>query len=106
MATAPLLMLIVAALPRAEAVPVPAELAAPAALVRCALVLQERDSVDHQQRASAPSFAVVPARSAKRPAREPLVQALALAPAAPGLAPALAPRTEPGAARGPPALRV
>ena len=113
MATAPLLMLIVAALPRAEAAPVPAsELTAPAAVVVRAAVLHRfsqrlsQPGARDDEQARAPVLAIAPAGETKRPAREPLVQALVLLPSWRGVAPALAPRTEPGDARGPPASRV
>ena len=103
MATAPLLLLIVAALPRADAVPVAPAIAAPVArvvvvLASLAAALEDEDGA----RSHASPLALAPARASKRPARAPLVQALPIA-LRTRATPSLAPRVEPRASCGPPA---
>jgi hypothetical protein len=98
-ATAPFLLLIVAALPRAEAVPVASvthEARAPIATVVARVAVDDDDTKAAQLAvAAAPTIA-------KRPAREPLFAALPTAPLEVESPPVLTPRVEPGEPRGPP----
>lgn len=101
MATAPFLLLIVAAVPRADAAPAivqPHEARAPIAAVVARPVVVEDEATQRAQLA----VAVAPQLS-KRPVREPLIAALPTAPLEVETPPLLAPRVEPAQPRGPPA---
>lgn len=100
MATAPFLLLIVAALPRVEAAPIATithEARAPIATVAARVAVCETDDDKCAQ------LALVPAPVAKKPARPKLIAALPTPPLFVEVPPVLAPRVEPGEPRGPPA---
>ncbi len=110
MATAPFLLLIVAALPRAEAAPIAstvthearAPVATPIATPIATVVVRTVAVEDEHARGA--QLAIAPAPTvAKRPAKEPLIAALPTAPLEVESPPVLAPRVEPGEPRGPPA---
>ena len=106
MATAPFLLLIVAALPRAEAAPIAStvthEARAPVATPIATVVVRTVAVEDEHARGA--QLAIAPAPTvAKRPAKEPLIAALPTAPLEVESPPVLAPRVEPGEPRGPPA---
>ena len=102
MATAPFLLLIVAALPRVEAAPVASPISheahAPIATVVARAAAAENDDSRCTQLAIAPA----PTMTA-RPAKAPLIAALPTPPLFVDTPPVLAPRVEPGEPRGPPA---